>query len=638
MELTWEDGYFDNASSSDFLCKKSGIISFGCEIDIENGNSLKNPIEMAVSSLSHRSYQLGEGIVGQVASERKYQWTFADAADSRLHVKFPEEWNPQFVTGIKTILLVPVIPLGVVQLGSLNMVLEDLREVIRIRNYFGTIQNSSGTCVSSSSRIGQTDSYSQLITSSADLSFGVDIYGQKLGPDTGASTDDTNWKSIFKNLFAEDIEKPIQLDQSVPTDLGDMSDLYCLDDKLKFFPSISHKFIPDPYAKDLEHREGFRKEFDEETISVTDHTYFSFPSESELHKALGPSLKGHDDCIRGSLVSKPAEWSNSPSDYQIEQPQVCSPTFDDADAWFTEERRTEQLLDSMIAELLNTPDENESCGSRYVRSCSNSPSKCSDSCLTRCNNEDDSLDLGESLSCSHERSTLAFDGVVFTSSPAGSSDKSTSNVSIPDQGMAVKLYKKDPKSATVYRKRGNIAEVHKPKPRDRQLIQDRIKELRDLIPDGSKCSIDALLDRTIKHMLFLESVPSQAEKLRHSAEPKIKGESRSSYRHSTYQNGTSWAYEVGCQSELPPLIVENLDLPGQILVEMQCDDHGLFLDTAQVIRRLKLTILKGILDNKSDNRRAQFIVEAPRGFHRMDILWPLVQLLQRNNIPITKMF
>lgn len=36
-----------------------------------------------------------------------------------------------------------------------------------------------------------------------------------------------------------------------------------------------------------------------------------------------------------------------------------------------------------------------------------------------------------------------------------------------------------------------------------------------------QCSIDALLDRTIKHMLFLQCVPSQAEKLRHSAQPKV---------------------------------------------------------------------------------------------------------------------
>ncbi|KAL8508375.1 hypothetical protein ACS0TY_018837 [Phlomoides rotata] len=54
-----------------------------------------------------------------------------------------------------------------------------------------------------------------------------------------------------------------------------------------------------------------------------------------------------------------------------------------------------------------------------------------------------------------------------------------------------------------------------PRPRDRQLIQDRIKELRELVPNSEKCSIDGLLDKTIKHMQFLRSVTHQADKLRH---------------------------------------------------------------------------------------------------------------------------
>ncbi|KAL8512968.1 hypothetical protein ACS0TY_019217 [Phlomoides rotata] len=47
------------------------------------------------------------------------------------------------------------------------------------------------------------------------------------------------------------------------------------------------------------------------------------------------------------------------------------------------------------------------------------------------------------------------------------------------------------------------------------MIQDRIKELRELVPNSEKCSIDGLLDKTIKHMQFLRSVTHQADKLRH---------------------------------------------------------------------------------------------------------------------------
>jgi hypothetical protein len=37
-----------------------------------------------------------------------------------------------------------------------------------------------------------------------------------------------------------------------------------------------------------------------------------------------------------------------------------------------------------------------------------------------------------------------------------------------------------------------------------------------------QCSIDALLERTIKHMLFLQSVTKHADKLKQTGESKVK--------------------------------------------------------------------------------------------------------------------
>ncbi|MED6227367.1 hypothetical protein PIB30_112803, partial [Stylosanthes scabra] len=98
------------------------------------------------------------------------------------------------------------------------------------------------------------------------------------------------------------------------------------------------------------------------------------------------------------------------------------------------------------------------------------------------------------------------------------------------------------------KKRARPGESCRPRPRDRQLIQDRIKELRELVPNGAKCSIDSLLECTIKHMLFLQSVTKHADKLnkvadasktkRHHTETDILGPS-------SYQQGSSWAMEVG---------------------------------------------------------------------------------------------
>lgn len=42
---------------------------------------------------------------------------------------------------------------------------------------------------------------------------------------------------------------------------------------------------------------------------------------------------------------------------------------------------------------------------------------------------------------------------------------------------------------------------------------------------------------------------------------------------------------------------------------MLCDDQGLFLEIAQVIRRLDLTILKGVMVTRAGDTWAHFIVE-----------------------------
>ncbi|KAG8081225.1 hypothetical protein GUJ93_ZPchr0007g3686 [Zizania palustris] len=150
--------------------------------------------------------------------------------------------------------------------------------------------------------------------------------------------------------------------------------------------------------------------------------------------------------------------------------------------------------------------------------------------------------------------------------------------------------------------------LHRPRPRDRQMIQDRMKELRQLVPNTSKCSIDALLDKTIAHMQFLKSVSEKAEKLE-----KIMGSGESSNRQ-----------PASC-----PLKVEELDQPGHLLIEMVCEEYGLFLEIAHVLKGLEVTILKGLLESRSDKLWARFVIHASQGFDQMQILCPLMHLLHR---------
>jgi len=110
-----------------------------------------------------------------------------------------------------------------------------------------------------------------------------------------------------------------------------------------------------------------------------------------------------------------------------------------------------------------------------------------------------------------------------------------------------------------------------------------------------------------------------------------------------FEGGATWAYEVGSQSMVCPIIVEDLNHPRQMLVEvltdqfsiilyillpltiyfirylfnllawlfaqMLCEERGFFLEIADLIRGLGLTILKGVMEARNDKIWARFSVE-----------------------------
>ncbi|XP_058085111.1 transcription factor bHLH157-like [Magnolia sinica] len=197
---------------------------------------------------------------------------------------------------------------------------------------------------------------------------------------------------------------------------------------------------------------------------------------------------------------------------------------------------------------------------------------------------------------------------------------------------AASQHKKPEEPPKNTRKRARPGESTRPRPKDRQQIQDRVKELREIVPNGAKCSIDALLDRTIKHMLFLQSVTKYADKLKQVDEPKMIGkESGVVLKDNSSGSGgrATWAFEVEGQTMVCPIIVEDLNPPGQMLVEMLCDERGFFLEIADIIRGFGLTILKGVMEVRDNKIWARFVVEVNREVTRMDIFLSLVQLLQQ---------
>ncbi|KAI3981892.1 hypothetical protein MKX01_041155 [Papaver californicum] len=190
--------------------------------------------------------------------------------------------------------------------------------------------------------------------------------------------------------------------------------------------------------------------------------------------------------------------------------------------------------------------------------------------------------------------------------------------------------KKSEEPVRVNKKRARPGESTRPRPKDRQQIQDHVKELREIVPHGIKCSIDGLLDHTIKYMVFLQSVAKCADKLKEACAPKIIGaESGVILKDNSTGEGATWAFEVNGKTMVCPIIIGDLSPPSQMLIEMLCDEGDFFLEIADIIRGFGLTILKGIMEVQENKIWARFIVEPNRNITRMDIFLSLVQFLQQ---------
>ncbi|GLJ41802.1 hypothetical protein SUGI_0865150 [Cryptomeria japonica] len=172
----------------------------------------------------------------------------------------------------------------------------------------------------------------------------------------------------------------------------------------------------------------------------------------------------------------------------------------------------------------------------------------------------------------------------------------------------------------------------RPRPKDRQQIQDRVRELRDIIPNANKCSIDALLERTIKYIKFLHTVTQNAGRWSYKGIFKMSGDEARKGSLKESESGACWAVDLAAYGEIQrrhcPIIVENLSQPGQMLVEILCEDKGIFLEIANNIRGLGLTILKGVMEVRNGHIWCRFVVEAVRDIHRMEVLWSLAHFIE----------
>ncbi|XP_021912528.1 protein RICE SALT SENSITIVE 3 [Carica papaya] len=151
--LVWEDGFCNFAASAaeinseDCTPGASSSVYVNCEFQHYQGLQPELFFKM-----SHEIYNYGEGLIGKVAADHSHKWIYKEPNDQEINFlsawhnsadSHPRTWEAQFQSGIKTIALIAVRE-GVVQLGAVHKVIEDLSYVVLLRKKFSYIESIPG--------------------------------------------------------------------------------------------------------------------------------------------------------------------------------------------------------------------------------------------------------------------------------------------------------------------------------------------------------------------------------------------------------------------------------------------------------------------------------------------------------------
>ncbi|KAL9993605.1 putative transcription factor bHLH family [Helianthus debilis subsp. tardiflorus] len=529
MMLSWEDAYCNDKEKND--CSEINNWFTNANDNLKDEWYPQDHLGLAIANMCYRVYSIGEGVVGRVAATGKHQWiSGVQLVNSLCSIEeHSDGWKSQFTAGIRTIVVIAVGSYGVIQLGSLKTITEDLKLVNHIREIFFELHDPS-PCVT------------EISTSSGSVGFHKHVRDQDRTVDKWTKVETITNHQENETLISDLVQSTTCNDQS----WGEI------------MPTISNsEMLNNP-----------------ETES---NNSFKFPAGCELYEALGPTFYKQKNCFDWETVTT--------------ETLTVDQTDRDTSSTHSQRSGSENLLEAVVASVC----------------CSDSDTKWSKS----------SGQLVKPLSRLQQTpSDLQTSGLIYSSFERSLQGFSSASVSRCSEQI-----NRPREPAKAGKKRARPGESGKPRPRDRQLIQDRIKELRQLIPNGSKCSIDSLLERTIKHMLFMQCITKHADKIDKCAEYKLLG---------SQEQGSSWAMEVGNELKLCPIIVENIGTEGQMLVEMVCDEGVNFLEIIEAVRSLGLTIIKGVINAYGDKTWMCFIVEGENNkiIRRMDILWSLVQILE----------
>ncbi|KAF5753446.1 putative transcription factor bHLH family [Helianthus annuus] len=595
------------------LCSSFGW-SYGVFWSFDHPNSILSTMQDAyfedefqglIDDLLLQSPMLGGGLIGQAAFTKKHLWMnsednyIGESSSGSIWDMFQDnsKFCGQFSSGIKTIAAIPVEPQGVLQFGSTNKIPENTDFINQTKTMFNEIVNGNLPTISSSSPNGM---FASLIPSQ-------DSYFGSMFVDNNQSTTELQ-PSIGSGLTS--FKEPLQdmFDFDSPTDFGIMDEFFQTGDF-----NISQWYPQSPMQSNVTLNDQLSSQstgflpvsFDEKvkplTISGIDVDLFG--NTGDLGDIVTPVMNDNrlrSDSFNLANLASLARLPESKSTQSIENDWADLPP----KKGLFSNLGIKELFEGISGTSTSCVEDQVSSGSKRRKT------------------DNPIWETGPLQPAVYNKNLGQKSEPVFKSEPwlgdGYSMDGSSTLSQAKKQVEPTKPTKKKAKPGT------------RPRPKDRQMILDRMAELRELIPNGEKMSIDCLLDRTIKHMLFLQSVTKHADRIKQVDEPKYNGVIQNNHSNDPNNSGVTWACEVGNQTMSCPLIVEDLSTTGQMLIEMICEQHGFFLEIVDVIRGFGLTILKGVMESREEKIWARFIVEAEAKRHvtRHELFAALVQLLQ----------
>ena len=301
--------------------------------------------------------------------------------------------------------------------------------------------------------------------------------GETSGADVGSEHNDTSYPynsfmeniNSFSTALAADKSQvdfacfPFGFFDSVDCNRVKLHGVNCHENGVLHLPDTSDM----QPQKDLEKKLEFPSE-----LSYVDTSYASlrFSAGSELHEALGPAFLKRSNCC---------DWETEKAETEttIGLPEGMS------SSQLTSDSGSENLLEAVVAKVCQSGSDvkSEKSFCQSIKSLVTTEKIPEPSNHTIHAVASAGYSINQSSPVEETQNCLKSSEVCGITSPQGISSIGPSSCS--------EQLERSAEPSKVNKKRARPGESCRPRPRDRQLIQDRIKELRELVPNGSKVSL-----------------------------------------------------------------------------------------------------------------------------------------------------